>query len=86
MDFKTARKWRIYAPPKKAAKYVIEGPVGLIKALSVEEGDLINWMPTEEREKAVPVKSLIPGKINLNGSKNSIAMVESVKEAKAKEI
>ncbi|AMQ19341.1 DUF192 domain-containing protein [Thermococcus peptonophilus] len=85
VDFKTARKWRIYAP-KKAAKYVIEGPVGLIKALSVEEGDLINWMPTEEREKAVPVKSLIPGKINLNGSKNSIAMVESVKEAKAKEI
>ncbi|BAD85309.1 hypothetical protein, conserved, DUF192 family [Thermococcus kodakarensis KOD1] len=85
VDFKTAKKWRLYTP-KKAAQYIIEGPVGLIRTLEVEEGDLISWTPTEEREKAVPVKSLIPGKINLNGSKNSIAMVESVKEVKANEV
>jgi hypothetical protein len=85
VDFKTARKWRLYAP-KKAAKYIIEGPVGIIKTLEVEEGDLIDWTPTKEREKAVPVKSLIPGKIDLNGSKNGIAMVESVKEVKAREV
>lgn len=85
VDFKTAKKWRLYTP-KKAAKYIIEGPVGLIRTLEVEEGDLISWTPTEESKKAVPVKSLIPGKINLNGSKNSIAMVESVKEVKANEV
>ena len=84
VDFRRARKWRIYSP-KKAAKYVIEGPVGLIRALDVEEGDLINWSPTEEKEKALPVKSLLPGKIDLNGSSNSVAMMESVKEVKAKD-
>ncbi|WP_297520172.1 DUF192 domain-containing protein [Thermococcus sp.] len=82
VDFKTARKWRLYAP-KKAAKYIIEGPVGLIRALDVGEGDLIDWSPTEEKEKAVPVKSLIPGKIDLNGSSNGVAMMESVKEVRA---
>ncbi|NJF24581.1 DUF192 domain-containing protein [Thermococcus sp. Bubb.Bath] len=79
VDFKTARKWRLYTP-KKAAKYIIEGPVGLIKTLEVDEGDLINWAPTEEKSRTVPVKSLLPGKIDLNGSKNSITMVESIKE------
>ena len=82
VDFKRARKWRLYTP-KKAAKYIIEGPVGLIGALEVENGDLISWSPTEETEKAVPVKSLLPGKIDLNGSKNSVAMVESVREVRA---
>ncbi|MDI3474763.1 MAG: uncharacterized protein PWQ79_1214 [Thermococcaceae archaeon] len=85
VDFKTAKKWRLYTP-KKAAKYIIEGPVGLIRTLEVEEGDLISWTPTEESKKALPVKSLIPGKIDFNGSKNSIAMVESVKEVKANEV
>ncbi len=80
VDFRRARKWRLYAP-KKAAKYIIEGPTGLIKALDVEEGDLISWSPAEEKEKAVPVKSILPGKIDLNGSKNGVAMVESVGEA-----
>jgi uncharacterized membrane protein (UPF0127 family) len=79
VDFKIAKKWRLYTP-KNAAKYIIEGPVGLIRVLEVEEGDLIDWSSTEEKEKAVPVKSLIPGKIDLNSSKNGIAMVESVKE------
>ncbi|MBP1910876.1 DUF192 domain-containing protein [Thermococcus stetteri] len=85
VDFKTAKKWRIYTP-KKAARYIIEGPVGLIKTLNIEEGDLINWSPSEETRKAIPTKSILPGKIDLNGSKNSIAMVESVKEVKAKEV
>ncbi|WP_297501381.1 DUF192 domain-containing protein [Thermococcus sp.] len=80
VDFKTAKKWRLYTP-KKPAKYIIEGPGGLIRALEVEEGDLISWSPTEEREKAVPVKSLIPGRIDLNGSSNGVAMMESVGEA-----
>ncbi len=82
VDFKTAKKWRLYTP-KKAANYIIEGPVGLIKALEVEDGDLIDWSPTEEKEKALPVKSLLPGKIDLNGSKNGVAMAESVKEVRA---
>lgn len=82
VDFKRARKWRLYAP-KKAAKYIIEGPVGLIRALDVEEGDLIDWSLTEEKEKAVPVKSLIPRRIDLNGSSNGVAMVESVREVRA---
>ncbi|WP_297487883.1 DUF192 domain-containing protein [Thermococcus sp.] len=80
VDLRRARKWRFYAP-KRAAKYIIEGPVGLIKALDAEEGDLISWSPAEEKEKAVPVKSILPGKIDLNGSKNGVAMVESVGEA-----
>ncbi|ASJ07040.1 DUF192 domain-containing protein [Thermococcus pacificus] len=82
VDFKRAKKWRLYSP-KKAAKYIIEGPVGLIRTLEVEEGDLIDWSPTEEKGKAIPVKSLLPGKIDLNGSKNGVAMVESVKEVRA---
>ncbi|WP_297091226.1 DUF192 domain-containing protein [Thermococcus sp.] len=77
VDFRTAKKWRLYTP-KKAAKYIIEGPVGITGVLEVEDGDLINWLPTKEMEKAVPVKSLLPGKIDLNGSKNGVAMVESV--------
>jgi len=80
VDLRRARKWRLYTP-KKAAKYIIEGPVGLIKAIDAEEGDLISWSPAEEKEKAVPVKSILPGKIDINGSKNGVAMVESVREA-----
>ncbi|MCD6523823.1 MAG: DUF192 domain-containing protein, partial [Thermococcus sp.] len=37
VDFTTARKWRMYSP-KRPAKYIIEGPMGLIKSLDVEEG------------------------------------------------
>ncbi|WP_456369269.1 DUF192 domain-containing protein [Thermococcus sp.] len=82
VDFKRAKKWRLYSP-KKPAKYIIEGPVGLIKVLDVEEGDLIGWYPTWEKKKAVPVRSLLPGGIDLDGSKNGVAMVESVREVKA---
>jgi len=83
VDLKTAKKWRLYAP-KKAAKYIIEGPVGLIKALEVEEGDLMSWSPTEEKGKTIPVKSLIPGKIDLKGSGSGVAMMEGVQEVKDK--
>ena len=81
VDFKTAKKWRLYSP-KKAAKYIIEGPVGIIKTLGVEEGDLIDWSPTEDRGKAVPTKVSLPGKLNLTNH-NGVAMTESVGEAKA---
>ena len=81
VDFKTARKWRLYAP-KRAAKYIIEGPVGLIKTLEVGEGDLIDWSPTEEKGKAVPVKVSLPDKISFE-SHNGAVMTESVKEVHA---
>lgn len=81
VDFKTARKWRLYTP-KNPARYIIEGPVGLIRALEVEEGDLISWTPTEEKNKAVPVKISLPEKISFETS-NGVVMTESVKEAQA---
>ncbi|ASJ00668.1 DUF192 domain-containing protein [Thermococcus gorgonarius] len=81
VDFRKAKKWRLYSP-KNPARYIIEGPVGLIKVLDVEEGDLISWYPTGKKRKAVPVKSLIPGKIDLSGSGNGATMIESVKEVK----
>ncbi|WP_258084509.1 DUF192 domain-containing protein [Thermococcus thermotolerans] len=81
VDFKTAKKWRLYTP-KKAAKYIIEGPVGITRVLEVEEGDIINWTPSEENEKAVPVKVSLPEKISFEAS-NGVVMAESVKEVKA---
>ncbi|ASJ12344.1 DUF192 domain-containing protein [Thermococcus thioreducens] len=81
VDFKTAKKWRLYAP-KKPAKYIIEGPVGITRVLEIEQGDVINWTPSEENEKSVPVKVSLPEKISFEGS-NGIAMAESVREAKA---
>ena len=80
VDFKTAKKWRLYTP-KKAAKYIIEGPVGLIRTLEVEEGDLISWTPSEEKERAVPVKVVLPDKISFEAS-NGVVMTESVKEVR----
>ena len=82
VDFKTAKKWRLYTP-KKAAKYIIEGPVGITRVLEVEEGDVINWTPSEEKEKAVPVKVALPDKISFETS-NGVVMAESVKEVKVK--
>jgi uncharacterized membrane protein (UPF0127 family) len=80
VDFKTAKKWRLYSP-KKPAKYISEGPVGIIKTLEVGEGDVISWTLTKERNKAVPVKISLPEKITFE-STNGITMTESVKEAK----
>ncbi len=54
VDFKRARKWRLYVPPKNPARYIIEGPVGVIRTLDVSEGDLISWQASEEKKKAVP--------------------------------
>ncbi|EEB73119.1 DUF192 domain-containing protein [Thermococcus sp. AM4] len=81
VDFTTARKWRVYTP-KKSARYIIEGPVGLIRALDVGEGDLISWQVTERKEKSVPVKVSLPGKVSFENGKGSVALVESVSELK----
>ncbi|AEK72332.1 hypothetical protein GQS_02155 [Thermococcus sp. 4557] len=83
VDFKTARKWRFYAP-KEPAKYIIEGPVGLIKTLDVEEGDLISWTPSEEKERAVPVKVSLPDGLSFDKGSNGMALTESVREVKVK--
>ncbi|AEC52711.1 hypothetical protein PNA2_1796 [Pyrococcus sp. NA2] len=42
VDLTRLRPWRIYTP-KAPAKYIIEGPTGLIKELSAEVGDKISW-------------------------------------------
>jgi uncharacterized membrane protein (UPF0127 family) len=83
VDFKTARKWRFYAP-KEPAKYIIEGPVGLIKTLDVEEGDLISWTPSEEKERTVPVKVSLPDGLSFEKGTNGMALTESVREVKVK--
>ena len=83
VDFKTARKWRVYAP-KKAAKYIIEGPVGLIRTLDVEEGDLISWTPAEQKGKAISVRVSLPDKFSFDKGSNGMALTESVREVKAK--
>ncbi|ANF23277.1 DUF192 domain-containing protein [Thermococcus piezophilus] len=82
VDFKTARKWRVYAP-KKAAKYIIEGPVGMIRTLEIGEGDLISWSLSEEKEKAIPVKISLPEKLSFESS-NGVTMAESVSKLKTK--
>jgi hypothetical protein len=84
VDFRTAGKWRLYAP-KRAAKYIVEGPVGMIKVLEVEEGDLIDWSPTEEKGKAVPTKVSLPGKLSLTNH-NGVAMTESLKDARVQRL
>ena len=83
VDFKTARKWHVYTP-KKPAKYIIEGPVGLIKVLDIGEGDLISWQANKEKKKTVPVEIPLPGKVSFDKT-NGFAMAESVQEAKAVE-
>ncbi|ASI98445.1 DUF192 domain-containing protein [Thermococcus celer] len=82
VDFKRARKWRLYVP-KNPARYIIEGPVGVIRTLDVSEGDLISWQASEEKKKAVPLKIGMPDKISFDPS-NGIAMTESVREVKVK--
>ena len=81
VDFKRAKRWRVYAP-KEPAKFIIEGPVGLIRALDVEEGDLISWQVSERKGRSVPVRVSLPGKVSFDKA-NGFAMAESVKEVKA---
>jgi len=80
VDFKTARKWHFYTPVNPA-KYIIEGPVGLIRALEVEEGDLISWQASGRRKENIPVRISLPGKVSFDRA-NGIAMAEIVREVR----
>ncbi|ASJ16788.1 hypothetical protein A3L04_06715 [Thermococcus chitonophagus] len=42
VDFTILRPWRLYTP-KRPAKYIIEGPKGMLQTLRVEVGDVIKW-------------------------------------------
>ncbi|AEH24221.1 DUF192 domain-containing protein [Pyrococcus yayanosii] len=42
VDMTLLKPWHVYLP-KRPARYVVEGPVGLISALNAEEGDVITW-------------------------------------------
>ncbi|AJC72555.1 hypothetical protein X802_10625 [Thermococcus guaymasensis DSM 11113] len=82
VDFTTARKWRMYSP-KRPAKYIIEGPMGLIKSLDVEEGDVINWQTSEGIRKTIPVKVPFPEEIVLEKDTSKLVSLKSVMEAKS---
>ncbi|WP_297438211.1 DUF192 domain-containing protein [Thermococcus sp.] len=84
VDFRTAGMWRLYTP-RRASKYIIEGPVGMIKVLGAEEGDLIEWSPTEDRGKTVPTKVSLPGKLSLTNH-NGVAMTESLKDVRVQRL
>jgi len=83
VDFRTARKWHFYTP-KNPSKYIIEGPVGLIRALDVEEGDLISWQISGRKQRSVPVKVPLPEGFSFEKGTNGMALTESVGEVKAK--
>lgn len=83
VDFKRAKKWRLYVP-QNSAKYIIEGPVGLIRALDVEEDDLISWYVPEEKQRSVPVKVSLPDKVSFEKT-NGIAMAETLSEVEVQE-
>jgi len=80
VDFRRAKRWRVYAP-KKPAKYIIEGPVGLIRTLDVEEGDLIDWYARGEGSRGVPAMVSLPA-VPFEKA-NGFVMAESVEELKA---
>jgi len=71
VDFRRAGRWRLYIPDNPA-RYVIEGPVGLVKALEVSRGDLISWQADEEKRKAVPMTIPLPGKVSFESSNNPL--------------
>ncbi len=76
-DFKNAKRMRIYVP-RKPAKYVIEGPTGIIGALKVEVGDLITWSTDPEGRKTVTVKTPSGNRLSF-GRNGRPVMVENVK-------
>ncbi len=82
VDFKTARKWRVYSP-QRPAKYIIEGPVGLIRTLEVGAGDVINWQTSGGAKKTIPVKVPFPGELSLENDTHGIISVKSVAETAA---
>ncbi len=68
VDFRKARRMRLYCP-KKPAKYIIEGPVGLIETLKIEEDDLISWSEENIRETATPAGVPSNGMMSLRRSR-----------------
>ncbi|NJE08772.1 DUF192 domain-containing protein [Thermococcus sp. M39] len=75
VDFKKAKPWRVYMP-RDAAKYIIEGPVGIIKALDVEIGDKINWIVEDEKGKAVPLPSNVINGVSFKKINGTISLAE----------
>lgn len=75
VDFKKAKPWRVYIP-RDAAKYIIEGPIGIIKALDVEIGDKISWIVENEMEKAVPSPSNVINGVSFKKINGTIGLAE----------
>ncbi|RLF87011.1 DUF192 domain-containing protein, partial [Thermococci archaeon] len=42
VDLAVLRPWHLYTP-KRPAKYIIEGPKGMIQTLKAEVDDVIKW-------------------------------------------
>ena len=75
VDFKKAKPWRVYMP-REAAKYVIEGPVGITKVLDVEIGDKIRWIAENEKQKAVPSPSSVIQGVSFKKINGTISLAE----------
>ena len=75
VDFKKAKPWRVYMP-KEATKYIIEGPLGIIKALDVEIGDKLSWIVEDEKEKAVPSPSNVINGVSFKKINGTIGLAE----------
>ncbi|ALM74524.1 DUF192 domain-containing protein [Thermococcus barophilus] len=75
VDFKKAKPWRVYIP-REAAKYIIEGPHGIIKALDVAIGDKLSWIVEDEKEKAVPSPSNVINGVSFKKINGTISLAE----------
>ncbi|WP_461867002.1 DUF192 domain-containing protein [Thermococcus sp.] len=73
VDFKLAKPWRVYAP-SEAARYIIEGPVGIIRALNAEVGDEIRWVTSNNDKKPVPSPLGIPKDLKFGQANSSIGL------------
>ncbi|WP_456452358.1 DUF192 domain-containing protein [Thermococcus sp.] len=76
VDFKLAKPWRVYAPAE-AARYIIEGPVGIIRALHVEVGDEIRWVATRDEKKPIPSPLGIPKDLKFGQANGSIGLSQA---------
>ncbi len=73
VDFRLAKPWRVYVPAE-AARYVVEGPVGMIRALDVGIGDEIRWVVTEEKRKPLPSPLGIPKDLKFGQTNGSLGL------------